>query len=149
MDNDVVKVGVIICDRYHSCAGGKCFRAAMNREGGFARYKGRPMQIAAFSHCGGCPGGNVEDTPAEMKKNGISVVYLATCMLVGYPPCPSIDYFRRYITEKYGLEVIVGSHPIPEKYMSVHEKLGTWDDAKWQELISKVVADSEVRLSYN
>ena len=24
---DQIKIGIIICDRYHRCAGGKCFRA--------------------------------------------------------------------------------------------------------------------------
>jgi len=149
MGEEPVKVGVIICDRYHTCAGGKCFKAAEKREGGFARYKGKPMQIAAFSHCGGCPGGNIEYTPQEMKNNGIQVIYLATCMLVGYPPCPRIDYFRRFMREKYGVEVIVGTHPIPEKYMVVHDGLHTWDSSAWQELISNVLTDPETRLSYN
>ncbi len=149
MGDGVVKVGVIICDRYHSCAGGKCFRAAENREGGFAKYEGKLMQVAAFSHCGGCPGGNIEDTPAEMKKNGVSVVHLATCMLVGYPPCPRIDYFRRYIEEKFGLEVVIGSHPIPEKYLIMHERLSTWKTPAWEKLISLALSDRETRLSYD
>lgn len=149
MDDEVIKAGVIICDRYHSCAGGKCFRAAESREGGFAKYKGKRIQIAAFSHCGGCPGGNIEYTPAEMKKNGVSVVYLATCMLVGYPPCPRIDYFRRYIQEQFGLEVVVGTHPIPEKYMTVHEKLNTWKTPAWERLIQLALTDRETRLSYD
>ena len=32
------KIGIIICDRYRSCGGGKCFRALRERRGGFARY---------------------------------------------------------------------------------------------------------------
>ena len=32
------KIGIIICDRYHTCAGGKCLRALRQREGAFARY---------------------------------------------------------------------------------------------------------------
>ncbi|MEJ2536467.1 MAG: CGGC domain-containing protein, partial [Calditrichia bacterium] len=28
-----VKIGIIICDRYRDCAGGKCFRSLKNREG--------------------------------------------------------------------------------------------------------------------
>ena len=30
------KIGIIICDRYRRCAGGKCFRAMENREGAFS-----------------------------------------------------------------------------------------------------------------
>ncbi len=33
-----VKVGIIICDRYRTCAGGKCLRSMRNREGAFSIY---------------------------------------------------------------------------------------------------------------
>jgi hypothetical protein len=36
----MTKIGIIICDRYRTCAGGKCLRALQNREGAFARYEG-------------------------------------------------------------------------------------------------------------
>jgi len=29
------KISIIICDRYHTCAGGKCLRAMRNWEGAF------------------------------------------------------------------------------------------------------------------
>ena len=32
------KTGIIICDCYRSCAGGKCLRALGNREGAFELY---------------------------------------------------------------------------------------------------------------
>ncbi|MFH1762955.1 MAG: CGGC domain-containing protein, partial [Gemmatimonadota bacterium] len=45
-----MKIGIIICDRYRSCAGGKCFRAARQREGGFARYPAdEPLEIVGFT----------------------------------------------------------------------------------------------------
>ncbi len=28
-----MRIGIIICERYHTCAGGKCLRAFYNREG--------------------------------------------------------------------------------------------------------------------
>ena len=31
--NEPVRVGIIICDRYRTCAGGKCFRA-LHAQGG-------------------------------------------------------------------------------------------------------------------
>ena len=37
--NKKTKIGIIICDRYRNCAGGKCFRALQNREGAFDIYK--------------------------------------------------------------------------------------------------------------
>ena len=33
------KIGIIICDRYRNCAGGKCFRAMQNKEGVFSIYE--------------------------------------------------------------------------------------------------------------
>ncbi|MCX6327554.1 MAG: CGGC domain-containing protein, partial [Bacteroidia bacterium] len=50
-----IKIGIIICDRYKTCTGGKCFRAAANREGAFSIYKDMELEIAAFTTCGGCP----------------------------------------------------------------------------------------------
>ena len=56
-----MKIGIVICDRYRSCGGGKCFRAVRERAGGFARYPGdEPLEVVGFSSCGGCPGGNVQ-----------------------------------------------------------------------------------------
>ena len=36
--NPKTKIGIIICDRYRRCAGGKCFQAMRNREGAFSIY---------------------------------------------------------------------------------------------------------------
>ena len=144
------KVGIIICDRYKSCAGGKCFRSMQEREGAFSIYpKDEELEIVGFTSCGGCPGGNIEYTPEEMIKNGVDVIHLATGMVVGYPPCTRIDHFRKFITEKYGIKVVVGTHPIPEKYYKTHKELGTWDSPKWQELIAPTFPDQATRLKYD
>ena len=143
------KISIIICDRYHTCAGGKCLRALRNREGAFALYKGQDVEIVGYTTCGGCPGGNVEYAPAEMKKNGANVVHLATGLVVGYPPCPRLQAFCEFITAKYGLDVVVGTHPIPQNYYVTHQKLGSWRSAAWQECIQNVLADEETRLAYD
>lgn len=144
------KVGIIICDRYRDCAGGKCFRAMKNRDGAFSIYgKDEELEIVGYTTCGGCPGGNIEYSPDEMLTNGVDVIHLATGMLVGYPPCNRIDHFKRFINEKYGINVVVGTHPIPEKYYETHTKLGTWNSGKWQELIEPTLSDKETRLAYN
>lgn len=144
-----IKIGIIICDRYRRCAGGKCFRSLQNREGAFSRYAGRDVEVAGYTSCDGCPGGNVEYAVEEMKKNGAEAVHLATGLIVGYPPCPYITYFHDFITKKYGLEVIYGTHPIPQKYLTMHEKLGTWDGPMWKEIIAPTMADDKIRLSYD
>jgi len=86
MSDEIVRVGVIICHRYHTCAGGKCLRAMKNREGAFSIYAGKEVELVGYTTCGGCPGGNIEYAPAEMIKNGATVIHLATGMVVGYPP---------------------------------------------------------------
>lgn len=145
-----MKIGIIICDRYKSCAGGKCFRSARNREGAFSVYpKDEELEIVGFTSCGGCPGGNVEYAPEEMKKNGAEVIHLATGLLVGYPPCPRIEEFKAFIEEKYSIPVVVGTHPIPEKYFLTHQKLGTWKAPKWARLIEPTLPGVEVRKSYD
>ena len=86
--SDPLRIGIVICDRYNMCAGGKCLRAVRAREGAFAAYRGRDVELVGYTTCGGCPGGNIEYAPEEMKKNGAEVIHLATGFLVGYPPCP-------------------------------------------------------------
>jgi predicted metal-binding protein len=149
MSSEIVRVGMIMCNRYHTCAGGKCFRAMKNREGAFSIYAGKEVELVGCTTCGGCPGGNIEYTPAEMKKNGVTVIHLATGMLVGYPPCTRIDYFRRFIEEQYGISVVVGTHPIPQKYFKIHDALGSWKSPMWKELIQPTLATEEIRLAYD
>lgn len=144
------KIGIIICDRYRSCAGGKCFRALQNRKGAFDIYKkDENVEIVGYTSCGGCPGGNIEYAPEEMKKNGVEIVHFATGFIVGYPPCPYIDHFRTFIKEKYDMKVVIGTHPIPEKYRITHSKLGTWESPEWDELIRPTFADEKIRLAYD
>jgi predicted metal-binding protein len=144
-----IRLGIIICDRYRACAAGKCLQALRQREGAFAAYAGREVELVGLTSCGGCPGGNVEYAPEEMKKNGAEVVHLATGLVVGYPPCPHLDYFRRFIPEKSGLQVVVGTHPIPQKYFDTHGRCGTWCDPQWAELLQPTRADEQTRVAYD
>jgi predicted metal-binding protein len=146
---DPVRIGIIICDRYSDCAGGKCLRSLRRREGAFRAYGGRDVELVGYTTCGGCPGGNVEYAPAELKSNGAAIVHLATGMAVGYPPCPYIAQFREFIRTKYGMEVVIGTHPIPQKYFSTHEVLGTWRSAGWAEMIQPTLTDARTRRSYD
>jgi predicted metal-binding protein len=144
-----VKIGIIICDRYRNCAGGKCLKALREREGAFSIYKDKDVELVGYTTCGGCPGGNVEYAPEEMKKNGVEVIHLATGMVVGYPPCPYVSHFKKFIEEKYGVKVVVGTHPIPQKYYLTHTKLGTWNSDEWKELIAPTLTDEKTRLKYD
>ena len=146
---DKVKLGIVICDRYHLCAGGKCFRALMKREGAFSIYGDQEVELVGYTTCGGCPGGNIEYAPEEMKKNGAEVIHFATGLIVGYPPCPYLSYLRDFIKERYNMKVIMGTHPIPQKYFEIHEKLKTWDSPEFEEIIKSTLADEAIRLAYN
>lgn len=142
-----MKIGIIICDRYHTCGGGKCLRAMRERAGGFANYPAEePLEIVGYSTCGGCPGGNVEYVPAEMIKNGAQAIHLATGLVVGYPPCPRQGYFKQYIETRYGVPVIIGTHPIPEKYCRVHRDLSSWSGMKD---MADLLATEEIRKAYD
>ncbi len=145
-----MKIGIIICDRYKSCSGGKCFKAMQNREGAFDIYKkDENLEIAGYTSCGGCPGGNIEYAPEEMIKNGAEAIHLATGFVVGYPPCPYISHFKAFIEDKYKIPLVVGTHPIPEKYLITHTNLKTWNTKEWKEIIEPTICDEELRLKYN
>ena len=104
------KIGIIICGRYQSCGGGKCFRALREREGAFKIYpKEETVEVVGYSYCGDCPGGNVEYVPEEMIKNGAEAIHLATGLVVGYPPCPRLRHFKQYIESRYRIPVVVGT----------------------------------------
>ncbi len=145
----VTKLGIIICDRYRTCAGGKCLRAMRNREGAFQRYSGKDIELVGYTTCDGCPGGNIEYAGDEMVKNGAQVIHLATGLVVGYPPCPFIQTFQAFLERRYNVEVIIGTHPIPAKYLEMHSQLGTWEDPAWQPILANIMADETLRKAYN
>jgi len=145
-----IKFGIIICDRYRNCAGGKCFRSMRNKEGAFSIYKdNNDLELVGYTTCGGCPGGNIEYTPEEMIKNGAEVIHFATGFVVGYPPCPYINHFKKFVEEKFGVKVVIGTHPIPQKYYLTHSALGTWDSKEWKKLIQPTLTSERMRLAYD
>ena len=147
--NSKTKIGIIICDRYRRCAGGKCFRSMRNREGAFSIYTDTEVELVGFTTCDGCPGGNIEYAGDEMVKNGVEVIHLATGLVVGYPPCPYIDMFKSFLEKRYKVKVVVGTHPIPKKYLDMHTDLGTWENPAWQPLVAPTMSDEATRVSYD
>ena len=141
------KIGIIICDRYRRCAGGKCLRAMRNKEGAFSMYN--DMELVGFTTCDGCPGGNIEYAGEEMVKNGAQFIHLATGLIVGYPPCPHIVTFKTFLENRYDVKVVVGTHPIPKKYLDMHTQLGTWEDPAWKPLLEPTMADDATRVTYD
>jgi predicted metal-binding protein len=145
-----MRIGIIICDRYRSCDGGKCFRSVRNREGAFKRYSGNePLEVVAFTTCGGCPGGNVENRVMEIKKYGAQVIHFATGVLAGYPPCIYLDKFRKFVEERTGLPVVIGTHPMPLNYIKLHEKVGDWSETHKKLLKEYQLIDHEESIKYD
>jgi predicted metal-binding protein len=147
----MIKIGIIICGRYQTCGGGKCLRAMKEHVGGFARYPiEEELELVGFSYCGGCPGGNIEYVPAEMKKNGAEVIHFATGMVVGYPPCTRIKQFKEYIEKHYKIHVVIGTHPIPLKYLNAHNHLSFWNSTYREKVIAHMLKeDKEIMAAYD
>jgi predicted metal-binding protein len=119
------------------------------REGAFSLYPDTEIELVGFTTCDGCPGGNIEYAGEEMVKNGAAVIHLATGMVVGYPPCPYIATFKAFLEKRNAVEVVVGTHPIPQNYLDMHTHLGTWENPMWQPLVAPTMADEKMRLRYD
>ena len=145
------KIGIIICGRYKTCGGGKCFRSMKERVGSFSIYpKDEELEIIGYSYCGDCPGGNVEYVPEEMIKNGAEAIHLATGLVVGYPPCPRIRQFKEFIEKKYNVPVVIGTHPIPLKYFETHQKLPFWQQMRMQDIAEHLMNENQkIMEAYN
>lgn len=120
-----------------------------NREGAFDIYSDDHVELVGYTTCDGCPGGNIEYAGEEMVKNGAQVIHLATGMIVGYPPCPYIHTFETFLEECLNVKVVVGTHPIPKKYLEMHTRLGTWEDPAWQPVLQPTMADEATREAYD
>jgi predicted metal-binding protein len=110
---------------------------------------GQDIELVGYTTCNGCPGGNIEYAGDEMVRNGAKVIHLATGFLVGYPPCPYIDTFKQFLENRYGVEVVLGTHPIPQKYLDMHQSLGTWEDSSWEIRLKDTLVDEATRIAYN
>ena len=149
MENKI-KIGIIICDRYHLCAGGKCLRSFQNREGAFSIYReDEELELVGYASCNHCFGGHMSPTLNQMQAQGAQVIYLSSGWICGYPPCPHINYLKKFIEKAHGLKVVVGTHPIPTIFYNRHKMLGSWDSPEWQELIKPTLADEATRKEYD
>jgi hypothetical protein len=70
-------------------------------------------------------------------------------MLVGYPPCPYIETFKSFLEKRYNVQVVLGTHPIPQKYLDMHTQLGTWEAPSWQPRLIATLANEAIRKAYN
>jgi hypothetical protein len=47
------------------------------------------------------------------------------------------------------MEVVIGTHPIPQNYFETHQSLLTWESLGWQEKIGLTVTDEATRRAYD
>ena len=145
----MAKIGILTCDRERTCIGGKCFLAIQERAGVFKKYPAdEPLEVVGFIPCGGCPGERLEKAPAEMKRYGAEEIVLASCFLAGYPPCPYLSDFVKYIENALGIPVVVGSHPMPSNYVRLHARARDWPD-ELHEHLQPLVTDNAASDRYD
>jgi hypothetical protein len=73
----------------------------------------------------------------------------ATGFLVGYPPCPHLEYFLKTIPEKFDLKVVAGKHPLPQKDFTLPHELGALQGAQWAEILKPCLVNETVRKTYD
>ena len=47
------------------------------------------------------------------------------------------------------MKVVVGTHPIQEKYLITHTNLKTMESAEWEEFLKPTICNQKTRLAYN
>ncbi len=75
----------------------------------FSNYDENAEMVAFFT-CGGCSGARIFRLLRSLKKRGVDVIHLSSCMQMEiYPKCPHIDEIRRTV-ENAGTELVEGTH---------------------------------------
>ena len=106
-----VKIAVLRCEIVsETCPGVGCFKAFNERKSSFKPYDSEAQMIAFFT-CGGCSGRRVYRLVNALKKHGLDVVHLSSCMLMedSYPKCPNLDSIRKTF-QNAGIKVVEGTH---------------------------------------
>jgi predicted metal-binding protein len=105
------KTAVVRCDIVsEACPGAGCFKAFNERKSHFETYDENTQMIAFFT-CGGCSGRRVYRLVNTLKKQGLDVVHLSSCMLMEgtYPKCPNLDNIKKTIMDA-GIDIVEGAH---------------------------------------
>ena len=70
--------------------------------------------------------------------------------MVGYPPCPRISHFKEFIETHYEIPAIIGTHPIPLKYLEAHNKLSFWEKMNMEEIEGNLMKENKkIMEAYN
>jgi predicted metal-binding protein len=110
-DKSGPRIAVVRCETVSEvCPGVACFKAFNQRKIHFKDY-GPDAEIVGFFTCGGCPGRRISRLVDNLKKYGLDVVHLSSCMLLEgtYPACPHIEEIKKNLELK-GIKVVEGTH---------------------------------------
>jgi hypothetical protein len=56
---------------------------------------------------------------------------------------------QAFLEKRYGVKVVVGTHPIPKNYLDMHTSLGTWKGSAWQPRLEATLVDDTTRKAYD
>ncbi|HZJ84220.1 MAG TPA: CGGC domain-containing protein [Syntrophomonadaceae bacterium] len=110
-DKKKTKIAVVRCEIVSEvCPGVACFMTFNSKRMHFAEYDENTEMVGFFT-CGGCPGRRVSRLVGNLKKHGLDVVHLSSCMLLegDYPRCPHVAEIKAMIESK-GIKVVEGTH---------------------------------------
>ncbi|GBC62396.1 CGGC domain-containing protein [Desulfonema ishimotonii] len=96
----------------------RCMVGFNRREGEFAAYKDKDVELIGLLGCGGCPGAAIVTRLAQFKlwnapmEEKPTKVHIAPCLA---QHCPNSETIINKIKAKAGVDVIIGTHPyMPE-----------------------------------
>ena len=83
-------------------------------------------------------------------KKGDWILTLLLSAMIDDTPIETTEPSKEFIEQQYELPVVLGTHPIPLKYLETHSKLPFWDQTGMKELVPDLMAESrDVMESYN
>ncbi len=111
-EKDEIRIAIVRCDIISEvCPGIGCLQAYEGKKELFKRYEGKNVRLIGFFTCGGCSGRRVFRLVNTLKRYGLDVVHMSSCMLMEEPfvRCPNKEEIKKSI-ERLGIEVVEGTH---------------------------------------
>ncbi len=106
------KIAIVRCDIVSEvCPGVGCLQAYENKKELFKRYEGEETSLVGFFTCGGCSGRRTFRLANNLKRYGVDVIHMSSCMLMEEPfnRCIFKEDIKKSI-ESLGIEVVEGTH---------------------------------------
>jgi len=111
-DKKKKRIAIVRCDIVSEvCPGIGCLLAYENKKELFKRYEGEETSLVGFFTCGGCSGRRTFRLANTLKRYGVDVIHMSSCMLMEEPfnRCIFKEDIKKSI-ESLGIEVVEGTH---------------------------------------